>query len=229
MDLAETQKILEEPPHFPTFNQHGFSSTAPELLVERWSLREHMTEGWECLCSILGVPTGAECGYGRLWPIGFCVVLCWGWCVVVVGELQTRTIEGPGASNTTKIHEKTPRETKRAKMEAGEREKSAKFLGSDPSGPPFAPSSPFGGPKFRRATFFWVWAPPFRAPLFSPSLLGPSRLAKYGLKWIGEESIHWPKSVSPDKNGAKDNMEVERTTKIYRSRDSARNTVHASP
>ena len=50
-------------------------------------------------------------------------------------ELQTRTIEGSGASNTTKIPRKDPqRETKRAKV-GGEREKSAKFWVPHPSGP----------------------------------------------------------------------------------------------
>ena len=73
-------------------------------------------------------------------------------------ELQTYTLEGPGASNTTKKPREDPqRERKRTKMRAGEGKKSAKFWVSHPSGP--RPSEPhFGEPQFR--------APHFEAPPF---------------------------------------------------------------
>ena len=53
-------------------------------------------------------------------------------------ELQTCTLEPPGASNTTKIPREDPRrEEKRTNYEAGEGKKSANFLALHPSGPHF--------------------------------------------------------------------------------------------
>ena len=63
-----------------------------------------------------------------------------------------------------KFHEKTLRETKRAKM-GRESEKSAKFWDPHSSGP----------------HFFWVWPPPF-----GPSPLAKNGLAKTGLARIGQ-------------------------------------------
>ena len=80
-------------------------------------------------------------------------------------ELQTCTFERPGATNTTKIPRKRPKErAKRLKKTvAGEGTKKREILGPHPSGP--HPSGPH---------FFWVWAPTLRAPtLRTPPPFGP--------------------------------------------------------
>ena len=107
-------------------------------------------------------------------------------------ELQTRTFEFPGASNTTKIpREDSQRETKRAKMGAGEK-KRAKFWAphpslSHPSGS--HPSCPaLRGPALRgsalRGSIFsrFAWAPPFGAPTMTHTR-SKNELAK---NWIGQ-------------------------------------------
>ena len=72
-------------------------------------------------------------------------------------ELQTCTFERPGTSNTTKIPREDPQRGKKRTNFVAEREKSAKFWASHPSGPP-----PFGPPTLRaphplRATGFGPW------------------------------------------------------------------------
>ena len=119
-------------------------------------------------------------------------------------ELQTCTFESPGLrkhhQNSTRRHPE--RETKRAKMEAGEREKKSEILG-----PPI-----FGAPKFR-ARFSLGLGPTLRSSLFGPprsrpDLLGPAfwphhdthtsihGLAKIGLAKIGLAKLgfgqNWP-------------------------------------
>ncbi len=60
-------------------------------------------------------------------------------------ELQTCTFQGPGASNTTKIPRKRPKEReKRMKNCGGRGKKKREILGPHPSGPP-----PFGAPQLR--------------------------------------------------------------------------------
>ena len=55
-------------------------------------------------------------------------------------ELQTCTLQGPGASNTTKIPRKDPqRKTKRAKMEQERGKKSTTFWAPPPFGAPTRP------------------------------------------------------------------------------------------
>ena len=68
-------------------------------------------------------------------------------------------LEGPGASNTTKIPREDPRERERAKMGAGEGKK-REILGPPPSSPHAAGPHPSGGgpPGLH---FFAVWAPAF--------------------------------------------------------------------
>ena len=68
-------------------------------------------------------------------------------------ELQTRTLKGSGASNTTKIpREDTQRERKKKRKWGREREKKREIL--SPRAPPF-------------------WAPPCGAPPFGPPPFGP--------------------------------------------------------
>ena len=80
-----------------------------------------------------------------------CARLLWGPPGLhTTAPLQTRTFEGPGASNTTKIQrEDTQRETTRAKMGAGEGKKKTRNFGLPrPSGPPPFVAPPFVVQKF---------------------------------------------------------------------------------
>ena len=85
-------------------------------------------------------------------------------------ELQTCTFEGPGASNTTKIPRKRPKEMgKRNKQLWREREKKARNFGPPPFGPPPFGPPPFGPPPFGPPPF---GAPPFGAPPFGAPPFG---------------------------------------------------------
>ena len=98
-------------------------------------------------------------------------------------ELQTCTFEGPGASNTTKIPRKKPKEReKRIKTVAGEGKKSAKFWAATLRGPTLR------GPQLRGPHFFWV-----RGPTMTPKMLAQIGLAK---NWIGQNWL-WPKPRWP--------------------------------
>ena len=118
------------------------------------------------------------------------------------GELGTPNVhilfEGSGASNTTKIPRKRPKEReKRIKTVAGEGKKSAKFWAPTVRAPTLRGPT-LGGPTLRGPTlrgptlrgptlrgptlrgpttsgphFFWVWPPPFGAPPFGPHPSGP--------------------------------------------------------
>ena len=105
-------------------------------------------------------------------------------------ELQTRTFERPGASNTTKIPREDPqRGKKRMKFPVGEGKKRAKFWAPHPSRSTF---SGFGPPPLRAPTPSGphpFGAPPLRAPTPSgPQKLGipPRKLAKCGLAKFGQ-------------------------------------------
>ena len=132
-------------------------------------------------------------------------------------EPQTRTFEGSGASNTTKIpREDTQRETKRARMGAGEEKKreilgppqiGAPPFGAPPRAPPFGahpsgphPSGPHpsghqtSGPHPSELhpsgpDFFWVWAPHFGDPMTHTR--SRNGLAKNGFAKIGF-GPNWP-------------------------------------
>ena len=87
-------------------------------------------------------------------------------------ELQTRTFEGPCASNTTKIPREDPlRRKKRTNFVAGEGKK-ATLRGHHPSGPPpFGGPHPSGPPPFGAITLRGhhpSGPPPFGAPPFGP-------------------------------------------------------------
>ena len=88
-------------------------------------------------------------------------------------ELQTRTFERPGASNTTKIPREDPeRGKKRTNLVAGEWKKKARNFGPPPFWvPPFGPP-PFGPPPFG--------PPPFGPLLFLCLGLHPSGLHPSG-------------------------------------------------
>ena len=114
-------------------------------------------------------------------------------------ELLTSTFDGPGTSKQTppKNHENTPRETKRAKMGAGD-EKSAKYWAPHPSAPPFG--APPSGPISSGSHFFLGLAPPL-GPHHDThqiqNLIGQNWI---GQNWIGQywvwPRMDWPKSVS---------------------------------
>ena len=115
------------------------------------------------------------------------------------GLSKTCTFERPGASNTTKIpREDTQRETKRAKMGAGER-KSAKFWAPRPSGPRPAgphPSRPtLQGPRLRGPR---LRGPTLRGPTFSrfgpPALRGPTLCGPKIQHPKISRSRNWPNS-----------------------------------
>ena len=80
-------------------------------------------------------------------------------------ELQTRTFERPGASNTTKIPRENPqRERRRNEISGGrEQKKSAKFWAPHPSGPTLRAPNPSG------PTFSGFGPPPLRGPHLSGS------------------------------------------------------------
>ena len=76
-------------------------------------------------------------------------------------ELQTCTFERPGASNTTKIPRKRPKEREEKMKNCGGRvKKKREILGPHHSGPhrsgPSGPH-PFGAPPFRAPTGFGPW------------------------------------------------------------------------
>ena len=100
-------------------------------------------------------------------------------------ELQTCTFERPGASNTTKIHKKIPREERKERVLWREREKKARNFGPPtlrpptlrgpyPSGPlPFVPPHPSCPPPVG-APLFLGWAPhPSNPPPFEPHPSNP--------------------------------------------------------
>ena len=150
---------------------------------------------------------------------GGCVCVCL--CVGPPGlhtttrELQTCTFERTGASNTTKIPRKRPKERgKQNKTVAGEGKKARNF-GPPPFGPPpFGPHN-FGAPQLRGPTTSGFGPP----PLGGPTLGGPHHdtknigqkigLAKkldwpknwIGQNWIGQNWIgqnwFWPKLAGP--------------------------------
>ena len=112
------------------------------------------------------------------------------------GLSKTCTFERPGASNTTKIpREDTQRETKRAKMGAGEG-KNAKFWALRPSAPPFkAPdfgAPDFGAPPFGALLFPGLGPPPFGAPPFVVQKFNIQKLAEIEIGRTRKKS--WPKS-----------------------------------
>ena len=78
-------------------------------------------------------------------------------------ELQTCTSDGPGASNTTKIPRKDPKEREERKKNEAREGKKREIMGPPPFGAPSVlhPSGPFwlhpSGPHF-----FQVWAPTLR-------------------------------------------------------------------
>ena len=90
-------------------------------------------------------------------------------------ELQTCTFKRPGASNTTKIPRKRPKEMeKRMKTVAGERKKKREILGPHRSGPPPFGAPPFGAPLFPGSGPPPFGAPPFGAPPFgAPNFWAP--------------------------------------------------------
>ena len=135
------------------------------------------------------------------------VCLCGG-CVVgrrgshtTARELQTCTFEGPGASNTTKIPRKRPKEReKRIKNCGGRGKKSAKFWaphpsGPHPSGPPPFGAPPSGPPTLRGPHFFWVCPPTLCGPTMTPKI-------GQGLVKLGWPKRDWPKSVPSYSRGA---------------------------
>ena len=92
-------------------------------------------------------------------------------------ELQTRTFERPGASNTTKIpRADTPEREERMKFPVGESKKKREISGPPPFGPHPSGPQPFG-------------PPPFGAPLFRgsgpPTPPGP------------HQKQNWPNAVWP--------------------------------
>ena len=118
-------------------------------------------------------------------------------------ELQTCTFWEPSASNTTKIHERTPRERKKKENCGGRREKkSAKFWPPTLRGPPFQaplflglhPSGPHPSGLHPSLPHF-VFAPPCEAPPFEgPTPCRPKiQHPKIGRNRIGR-SRNWPKS-----------------------------------
>ena len=120
-----------------------------------------------------------------------------------VRELQTRTFGGPGPSNTTKIpREDTQRETKRAKMGAGEEKKKARNFGPPTlRGPIFSGFGPHSlghhhdthqiqkciGPNWIGQNWFWpkLAGPRTRWPKMDWPKLDWSN--KDGQKWIGQK------------------------------------------
>ena len=93
-------------------------------------------------------------------------------------ELQTRTFERPGASNTTKIpREKPPEREERMTFPVGREQKKREIWGPPPSGPPPLRAPTPSGP--------WVRAP-LRAPTPSPP---KTKLAKCGLAKFGQQKL----------------------------------------
>ena len=98
-------------------------------------------------------------------------------------ELQTCTFERTGASNTTKIPRKRPKEREKRIKNCGGREKKREILGPPPFG-----ASPFGPPPFGPPPF---GAPSLRGP--HPTLRGPHPLGPHhDTKNIGQK-LDWPK------------------------------------
>ena len=97
-------------------------------------------------------------------------------------ELQTCTFERPGASNTTKIQRKRPKEGEKNENCGGRGIKKREILGPPPFGAPLFLGSgppPFGAPTLRGPHL--SGPPPFEAPLFwAPTLLGPPFWAPMG-------------------------------------------------
>ena len=92
---------------------------------------------------------------------------------------QTWTIEGPGASNTTKIPRKDPKEREKRIKNCGGRVKNARNFG-----PPTLGAPPF-------------WAPPFFAPPFGPPLFPGLGLHLSGPQSSGRHPppTRWPKAA----------------------------------
>ena len=97
-------------------------------------------------------------------------------------ELQTCTLEGPGASKTPpKFHERTPKREKKERQLWREREeKSAKFCALQILCPP-----PFWAPPF--------WAPQFKPPLFLGLGPHPERPPPFGRRRVDLKRC-WPKA-----------------------------------
>ena len=109
-------------------------------------------------------------------------------------ELQTRTLKGSGASNTTKIpREDTQRDTKRAKWWR-KREKKREILGPPPFGAPPFGSPPFGAPFFKRVLVlpcFFVVLSFFEKQENTETV----KLAKVGLAKVGHSNFGQSRSI----------------------------------
>ena len=106
-------------------------------------------------------------------------------------ELQTRTFEGSGASNTTKIPREDTQRDKKSENGAGEEKKARNFR-----------LPPFGAPPFNPPPTFSGFGPsPFKPPL-SPCLAPPSgphhdTHTHIQIDWprIDWPKLDWPKVV----------------------------------
>ena len=126
-------------------------------------------------------------------------------------ELQTCTFVRPGASNTTKIPRKRPKEReKRMKNCGGRGKKSAKFWAPTVRAPTLRGRGPtlraltFSGfgPHLSGPHFFWVWPPTLWGPTMTPKMLA-KKMDWPKLDWpklvkSGWPKRDWPKSASSD-------------------------------
>ena len=119
-------------------------------------------------------------------------------------ELQTCTFQGPGASNTTKIPRKDPRERRKKENCGGRREKKARNFGPPTLRGSTLRGSTLRGSTLRGPTFSRFGPPPSGPPSFGgPTLCGP----KIQHLKIGR-SRNWPKS----KMAEVELTEVEKTS-----------------
>ena len=114
-------------------------------------------------------------------------------------ELQTRTFERPGASNTTKFPLENPQREERMKFPVGEGKKARNF-GPPPFGPTLRAPHPFGPPLFLGSgpnplgaptLALPLRAPPFGAPTFGAPLFGPP------LFWVRAPTLSAPSPLGP--------------------------------
>ena len=147
-------------------------------------------------------------------------------------ELQTRTLKGPGASNTTKIpRADTQRDTKRAKKVAGEGKKSAKFWAHPSEG---ACSSMFFRCFEKQENTETVKLAKVGLAKVGLAKVGQIRMAKVGLAKVGLSPIptlvnahrtdSWSSVTSSNFMGSSPSNDLQRLRRKFNSSRDQRST-----